>query len=110
MIKGITVTLYTRTPSGVDEFGKTIYAEAPVEVANVLVEPLTDTDIIAMESLYGKKATYRLCLPKGDAHVWEDCRVRFFNADWHVFGMGTEYIEENLPLLWNKKVLVERYG
>lgn len=110
MIKGIDVTLYNRTANGVDDFGKAKYTEVATTVRNVLVEPLTSDDIITTENLYGKKATYRLCIPKGDTHVWEDRKVRFFNADWHVFGFVEEYIEDNLPLSWNKKVLVERYG
>lgn len=110
MLKGITVTLYERTVIGRDEFNKTKYNEIPVEVDNVLIEPVTGDDVVSAESLYGKKAVYRLCLPKGDSHKWEDSRIIFFSKEYKSFGPVLEYIEENLPLSWNKKVMVERYG
>lgn len=110
MIKGITVTLYERTAIGEDALNNTIYRETPVDVENVLVEPLDTNDIISAEALYGKIAKYRLCLPKGDAHNWNDCRVDFMGESWRCFGFPIEYIEANVPLSWNKKVLVERYG
>lgn len=110
MIKGITVTLYAKTDSGeVDAFGKTIYTETPIEVENVLVEPMTTDDIITNQNLYGKKATYRLCIPKGDANEWADCRVDFMGERWQVFGFIEEWIGANVPLKWNKKVMVKRY-
>lgn len=110
MIKGITVTLFERTPNGKDAFNKTIYSEVPVQVENVLVEPVTAEDLVTITSLYGKHAIYRLCLPKGDEHVWDDCRVDFFGEKWHVFGPAQEYIEANIPGQWNKKRMVERFG
>ena len=110
MIKGITVKLYQRTQTGVDGFNNPVYDNTPVDVANVLVYPTEDKDIIDALQLYGKKAVYELCIPKGDNHIWEDCRVDFFGKSFHVFGEGKEYIEENVPLDWNKKYKVEIYG
>ena len=109
MIKGIAVTLYEKTKTGVDALNKPVYAEVAVEVPNVLVEPLSTDDIISTTSLYGKTASYRLCIPKGDTHKWENSRIEFFGAKWQSFGFVTELIEENVPLSWNKKVLVDRY-
>lgn len=109
MIKGVPVTLYTRVFSHYNEINEPIYTELPIEVKNVLIEPLTSDDIINNETIYGKKGVYRLCIPKGDAHRWEDCKVEFFGATWRVFGFAQEYIEELLPLSWNKKVMVDRY-
>ena len=110
LIKGITVTLYEKTETGRDRFNHPIYTETPVEVENVLIEPLSQQDIIDELTLNGKKATYRLCIPKGDTHIWTDRKVSFFNAMWHVYGYPIEYIEANVPLEWNRKVMVERYG
>ncbi|MBQ0005094.1 MAG: hypothetical protein KBS68_04440 [Clostridiales bacterium] len=110
MFKGITVTLYEREEVGTDAFNKKVYREVPVQVENVLVESLTADDLVSVTSLYGKQATYRLCIPKGDTHKWEDCRVDFFGEKWRVFGFAQEWIEENVPGSWNKKVMVERYG
>ena len=50
------------------------------------------------------------CLPKGDTHRWDDCRVDFFGQSWRVYTPPREYIEAQLPLDWNRKVRVERYG
>lgn len=110
MIKGITVTLYERSQTGTDAFNAPTYTETPVAVKNVLVSPVTNEDVIDALNLYGKHAIYELCLPKGDAHDWQDCRVDFFGKSFRTFGSGKEYIEANVPLCWNKKVLVEAYG
>lgn len=111
MIKGIDVTLYERTKTGeTDAFGREIYDETPVTVQNVLVAPASSTDIIGSTQLYGKKAVYTLAIPKGDAHTWENCRVDFFGQSWRCFGFTYAGIEQNIPLAWNAKVQVERYG
>lgn len=110
MIKGITVTLYEKTAAGVDEFNKTSYTEQAVDVDNVLVAPATSEEILDTINLYGKKAEYTMAIPKGDTHLWEDCKVSFFGEDWHVFGIPLQGIECDIPLAWNKKVMVERYG
>lgn len=110
MFKGITVTLYERTKIGVDRLNKAQYEEVPVNVENVLIEPLGADDIASTLSLYGKTASCRLCIPKGDTHKWEDSRIEFMGNTWKSFGFVTELIEENVPGPWNKKVLVERYG
>lgn len=109
LIKGIPVILYQRTQSGTDEFGDPVYTETPVTVDNVLVVPAAAQDVVDGLQLYGKRAEYLLCLPKGDAHRWEDQRVEFFGRSWRVFGPPQEYIEALVPLAWNRKVKVERY-
>ncbi|MEG2843511.1 MAG: hypothetical protein RR900_08485 [Ruthenibacterium sp.] len=109
-IKGITVTLYERTQTGKDAFGAPIYGKNPVRVENVLVTPVAASDIVNDLQLYGKRAEYELCIPKGDTHDWEDCSVSFFGQSWRVFGAPIEYIDALVPLAWNKKVKVERYG
>ena len=64
---------------------------------------------VTSQDLYGKKAVYTLAIPKGDTHDWIDARVRFFNQEWQAFGFPLEGMEANIPLNWNKKVMVERY-
>ena len=108
-MKTITVTLYEKTAIGEDAFHKTIWGETPVNVSGVLFAPSSAQEILDSTNLYGKKAVYTLAIPKGDTHVWEDRRVRFLDQDWHVFGIPLEGINENIPLAWNKKVMVERY-
>lgn len=107
MIKGITVTLYTVTQTGADAFNRPIYEETAVPVENVLVAPLSDEEVLDTLNLTGKKAKYQLGIPKGDAHDWENRKVRFFGEDFRVIGHPTEGIESMIPLGWNKKVKVE---
>lgn len=109
-IKGITVYLHTEVQSGTDAFNQPIYTETVVAVDNVLVgEPSTD-DITSSIQLYGKKLAYTLAIPKGDTNNWENKTVEINGALFKTYGFATEGIEENIPLSWNKKVKVERYG
>ena len=110
MIKGTTVYLYAETQTDVDEFNQPITTETEIAVNNVLVgEPSTD-DIVNSVQLYGKKLAYTLAIPKGDTNDWVNKKVRIGNDYYMTYGYPTEGIEENIPLSWNKKVKVERYG
>jgi len=109
-IKGITVVLVDKVEIGKDPFGNPIYGDKEINVDNVLVSPTNSTDIINQLNLTGKKAAYTLAIPKGDAHDWENKEVKFFGERWQTFGFTTEGIEALIPLDWNKKVMVERYG
>lgn len=110
MIKGITITLIDKQETGKDPFGAAIYEDVPVPVDNVLVAPTSSDDVVNQLSLTGKKAVYTLAIPKGDTHDWEDKEVEFFGQRWRTFGFPAEGIEDLIPLEWNKKVMVERYG
>lgn len=110
MIKGITVILVVEEQVGVDGFNAPIYETSEVEIENVLVAPASSDDIVTTQDLTGKKAVYTLAIPKGDNHNWIDAKVRFFGQEWKTFGFPLEGIEENIPLDWNKKVMVEQYG
>ena len=109
-MRGITVTLYTKSQTGTDAFHAPIYTETPVQVDNVLVAPASAAEILDNVNLYGRKAVYTLAIPKGDTHDWENVRVDFFGKSWRTFGFPAEGIEHLIPLSWNKKVMVERYG
>lgn len=110
MIKGITVTLILKVQSGTDAFNRPIYEYIEEDVENVLVTPASSDDILSSQDLTSKKAVYTLAIPKGDTHNWIDATVRFFGQEWHTFGYPPEGIEANIPLNWNKKVMVEKYG
>lgn len=110
MITGRTVVLLEKQQTGVDAFNRPTYAEVPVEVENVLIAPLSDQEVLETLNLTGRKAVYQLGIPKGDAHDWENQRVQFFGQIWQVIGIPTEGQDELIPLSWNKKVKVERYG
>ncbi|WP_434779956.1 hypothetical protein [Enterococcus thailandicus] len=109
-IKGITIILVDKVKTGTDPFGNPIYEDGDIEVENVLVSPTSSDDIVNQMTLTGKKAVYTLGIPKGDTHDWEDKEVKFFGERWRTFGFPTEGIEDLIPLDWNKKVMVERYG
>ena len=110
MIKGMTVILKNKIQNGTDGFGRPIYQYQEEKVHNVLVAPASSDDIVTSQDLFGKKAVYTLAIPKGDTHNWNDCVVKFFGQEWNTFGFAIEGMEENIPLDWNKKVMVERYG
>ena len=109
-MKGITITLYDRTKTDVDELNNPIYSETPVSVSNVLVAPVSSTEVLDTYNLTGRKAVYQLAIPKGDTHDWTaGKKVRFFGEDWRIIELPEEGIEALIPLQWNKKVRVERY-
>lgn len=109
-MRGISITLYTTTQTGTDEFNRPIYAETPVAVENVLIgEPSTD-DIVAEINMTGKRLAYTLAIPKGDINDWTDKTVEFFGERFKTIGEPTQGIDHLIPLSWNKKVKVERYG
>lgn len=80
LLRGIPITLYIKTQAGVDGFGAPIYTETAIVVDNVLVSPLSETEQIEQQNLTGRKVVYRLGIPKGDTHVWKNCRVNFSAA------------------------------
>lgn len=109
-ISGITVALYEQTQTGTDDFNKPIYTETSVDIDNVLVAPVSSTELLETFNLTGRKAVYQLGIPKGDTHDWSaGKKVRFFDADWRIIAIPTEGIDSMIPLDWNRKVQVERY-
>lgn len=110
LIKGITVRLCVREQTSTDPFNNPVFSENWVDVENVLVAPSTSDDITTSQDLYGKKAVYTLAIPKGDTHEWKDTLVEFFGQRFRTFGFPVQGIDENIPLDWNKKVMVDVYG
>lgn len=111
MIKGITVTLRTKTRSGTDAFNRDTYEEREISVDNVLVAPASSEEVAEALNLYGKKVVYTLGIPKGDTNVWEDATIVLpgpFAGVYHAVGYPTAGIDSMIPLSWNKKVNVER--
>lgn len=109
-LHGTTVTLFERVQNGTDGFNRPTYTETPVTVENVLIAPMSDTEVLETLNLTGRKAVYQLGIPKSDAHTWEGKRVDFFGKSWRVIGIPMEGQEELIPMDWNKKAKVERYG
>lgn len=109
LIKGITVRLHEKRQAGIDGFNQPIYTETAVDVENVLISPAGTSEIVDNTELDGRKVEYVLCIPKGDSHEWKDARIEFFGKMWRAFGAEEAYIEDNLPLCWNKKIKVMHY-
>lgn len=108
-IKGITVVLHEKTKVGTDGFGADEYEVNKIPISNILVYPSTTDEMTTTTNLTGKTARYTLCIPKGDTHTWTDTVVEFFGSKWRTVGIPMEYIDELVPLKWNKKIMVECY-
>lgn len=109
-MRGVSIILYNKTQSGTDDFNRPVYTETAVTVDNVLIgEPSTE-DVVAELNLSGKRLAYTLAIPKGDTHTWTDRTVEFFGEKFRTIGEPTQGIDHLIPLSWNKKVKVERYG
>lgn len=106
----MTIQLLDRVKVGTDGFGKAIYENVSTSVENVLIGEPSSDEIAETLELTGKHLAYTLAIPKGDDHEWEGKRVVFWGKTFQVIGEPTQGIEENIPLSWNKKVKVERYG
>lgn len=109
-LKGTTVTLFNKAETSVDEFNRPVYQEISVQVDNVLIAPESNPEVLSALNLSGNKEVYLLAIPKGDMNNWTDAKVEFFGKQWRTVGEPIEGIEELIPLRWNKKVRVERYG
>ena len=110
LLHGITIQLYERTETGKDAFNRPVYAETAVNVDNVLIGEPSAQEIVDTLNLTGKKLAYTLAIPKGDTHDWTDVSVSFWGEKFRTIGEPTKGIEAMIPLDWNKKVRVERYG
>lgn len=113
MISGIRISLLKRTQTGVDDFGRPIYTETETPVDDALVGEPKAEDIPTGLDLTGRKATYWLAIPKTDTNDWECCRVRLpepFAGTYQAVTIPIAGIPENVPLRWNKKILIERCG
>lgn len=108
-IQGITIKLINKIKIGTNSFGEDIFEEKETMVDNVLVAPVSQDDYTDHFNLYGKYAKYQLAIPKGDTNNWEDSIVELFGGKYKTFGHVIQGIESNIPLSWNKKVMVENY-
>ena len=112
----MTVSLHVRTQTGTDDFNRPVYTETKTDVTDVLVGQPTTEDLASVTAtldLTGRKAVYWLAVPKGDTHNWENAVVELpapMAGVYRTIGKPIAGIEANIPLRWNKKVLLEIYG
>lgn len=109
LLRDMDVVLINRTQSDTDPFGNPVFTETETTVHHVLVAPATADDLVNVLGLDGKKEVYKLGLPKGDTHTWQDQDVRFFGKRYHIFSPVTRGIEENVPTPWHHIYFCERY-
>lgn len=113
MLTGVTVQLIKKTAGDPDPIGQPTYTEETVNVDDVLVGEPSSSDVTDALQLYGKVVAYTLGIPKGDTNDWTDTEVILpepFAGRYRTIGYPIAGIEANIPLRWNKKVKVERYG
>lgn len=112
LLKGIDIILCDKRITGKDAFNHAIEEDVEITIHNVLVAPISQSgeEILRELSMDGKKARYHLAIPKEDDHNWDDKTVKFFGETWRTVGFSTVGIPELIPLGWNRKVVVERYG
>ena len=109
-MRGITIILHDRAQVDVDAFNRPVWQETDIPVENVLIGEPSTQEIIDELNLSGKQLAYTLAIPKGDEHVWTNRRVSFWGETFETIGEPTRGIEHLIPLSWNKKVKVTRYG
>ena len=107
---GVDIVLYDRTQINNDEFNRPVYIETPITISNVLIGEPSTQDIADTLNLTGKVLAYTLAIPKGDTNTWTDRTVEFFGEKFRTIGEPTQGIDHLIPLAWNKKIKVERYG
>lgn len=107
-IHGIDVVLTKKTVTSYDDFGAPVEQYITETVPNVLVYPASASDVTDAVNMHGIVVQYNLCIPKGDSHDWRDTEVEFFGEKWRTVGEVKEYIEDMLPLDWNKQIMVTR--
>lgn len=107
-LKGMTVILIDRVKTGSDGFDRAIYADTEISVDNVLIGEPSSQEMVDTLELTGKRVAYTLGIPKGDTHVWEGRKVRFFGGTYQVIGAPVTGDPDLIPLCWGSKAQVER--
>lgn len=111
LLSGVPVVLYVKEQTGVDAFNRAVFAETPVTVNNVLIQPLERTTDVPTEStdITGEKTSYILGIPKTDNHDWKNCRVDFWGESYQTESGEWQGIDHLVPGDWNRKILCRRY-
>ena len=110
-MKTTEVLLYNQVDTGEkDKTNRPIMTETVTRVSGVLIAPVSMEEVVNTINLTGKKAVFQLAIPKGDQNDWENAKVRFWGKNYRTIGIPEEGMEENIPLKWNRKIKVERYG
>lgn len=110
-IEGISITLYTETVTGYDDFNREIVETKAVTVDNVVIGQPSSEDITSEINVSGKRAVYNLAIPKDDQNDWTNKVVEFYGKKWRTIGVPTQFMDgymgESWP--WNKQIKVEEY-
>jgi len=113
MIEGISIILHKRVEGDVDPFNHPTVSYEDITIDDVLVGNPSTEDYTNILNMYGKRVAYTLAIPKGDTNDWVNALVTLpepFPGVYRTIGEPIAGIEANIPLRWNKKILLERYG
>lgn len=110
-MKTVDVLLINQVDTGQrDKTNRPVMTEKITRVSGCLYAPVSTEDVINTLNLTGKKAVYQIAIPKGDTNDWVNARVSFGGNIYRTIGEPEEGIVDNIPLKWNRKIKVERYG
>lgn len=110
-IEGISITLYTETVTGYDDFNREIVETKAVTIDNVVVGQPSSEDITSEINVSGKRAVYNLAIPKDDKNDWTNKVVEFYGKKWRTIGVPTQFMDGYMgpSWPWNKQIKVEEY-
>ena len=100
MMIGETVTVITRSKSGVDAFREPVYTRQRIAVPNVLVAPKTTQDLNGSLRLAGDTSAVELHFPKTFTGSLAGALVEVRGVQYQVDGAPIPYTEANTPLAW----------
>lgn len=108
MIRGRQITLHRPKSTSVDGFNNQVIEWEDETIKNVLIEPLSTTDLTTIERVNGDKVSLKLHLPKTYQLDTRGCECTVDGYRYKVIGAPTPYMQENTPTKWNYPIEVER--
>lgn len=108
MIQGRQITLHRPQKSGTDAFNAEVIEWEDEVIDDVLIEPLSTSDLSDTLRPNGDSVTAKLHLPKTYTKDTRGCECSFGGARYKVKGAPIAYQVENTPTRWNYPIEVER--
>lgn len=113
LIRGTSVEVTRRVPSGTDRFGAETYETQTETVDNVLPQPGStssstgSTDDLGEERPNGVSVDMAFHFPKGYGRSLRGCVISYDGRDYRVIGDPQPLVEANTPGPWNLTVGTE---
>ncbi len=106
MIHGEVVKVLLPVGGEVDPFNKAAKVREPIEVANVLVEPMAGKDVLESNRDEGVEVSYTLHFPKEFTESLRGALIEVRDGTFSVVGDPKPYTLANTPLYWSRSVEV----